>query len=319
MAAINSLKAFARASKDEVESDVSRSDLYMINPSRIREEEGFNARGAFCEGDYYERPEVKARIRMFAEAYKRGDHIDPIVVKVIDGEIFVREGHRRLRGLHLAISEGTDIKRTPVFEHKGDEAEQALLVVTSNSGEPLTRLERAVIFARLSSWGWSDQKIATHAGNLHAESVRQDRALLNMPIELKRMVQEGIVAATYAQELFNEHGTKAVEILKNAQAEQSSDNAGKPDAAPKKLTKKSVEKGPRLGKKVVEAMHRGVSSITSRLDSMKASDDGKSFTLTLSLAEVEELQELKAKLAALEPKSDKTDENQQELDLVGNQ
>ncbi|MGU5651278.1 hypothetical protein ACV1DG_22970 [Aeromonas hydrophila] len=239
MAAINSLKAFARASKDEVESDVSRSDLYMINPTRIREEEGFNARGAFCEGDYYERPEVKARIRMFAEAYKRGDHIDPIVVKVIDGEIFVREGHRRLRGLHLAISEGTDIKRTPVFEHKGDEAEQALLVVTSNSGEPLTRLERAVIFARLSSWGWSDQKIATHAGNLHAESVRQDRALLNMPIELKRMVQEGIVAATYAQELFNEHGTKAVEILKNAQAEQSSDNAGKPDATPKKLTKKS--------------------------------------------------------------------------------
>lgn len=94
MAAINSLKAFARASKDEVESDVSRSDLYMINPMRIREEEGFNARGAFCEGDYYERPEVKARIRMFAEAYKRGDHIDPIVVKVIDGEIFVREGHR---------------------------------------------------------------------------------------------------------------------------------------------------------------------------------------------------------------------------------
>lgn len=110
MAAINSLKAFARASKDEVESDVSRSDLYMINPMRIREEEGFNARGAFCEGDYYERPEVKARIRMFAEAYKRGDHIDPIVVKVIDGEIFVREGHRRLRGLHLAISEGTDIR-----------------------------------------------------------------------------------------------------------------------------------------------------------------------------------------------------------------
>lgn len=42
MAAINSLKAFARASKDEVESDVSRSDLYMINPTRIREEEGFN-------------------------------------------------------------------------------------------------------------------------------------------------------------------------------------------------------------------------------------------------------------------------------------
>ncbi len=176
-----------------------------------------------------------------------------------------------------------------------------------------------MIFARLSSWGWSDQKIATHAGNLHAESVRLDRALLNMPIELKRMVQEGIVAATYAQELFNEHGTKAVEILKNAQAEQSSGNPGAPNAPQKKLTKKSVEKGPRLGKKVVEAMHRGVSAITSRLDSIQANSDGQTFTLTLNLAEVEELQALKAKLAALEPKSDKADENQQELDLVGNQ
>ncbi|MGU5651480.1 hypothetical protein ACV1DG_24010 [Aeromonas hydrophila] len=66
-------------------------------------------------------------------------------------------------------------------------------------------------------------------------------------------------------------------------------------------------------------MHRGVSAITSRLDSIQANSDGQTFTLTLNLAEVEELQALKAKLAALEPKSDKADENQQELDLVGNQ
>ncbi|MCV5277282.1 chromosome partitioning protein ParB, partial [Escherichia coli] len=74
------------------------------------------------------------------------------------------------------------------------------------------------------------------------------------------------MAATYAQELYNEHGTNAVEILKKAQEEQASGNDGK--KAPKKLTKKSVEKGPRLGKKGVEAMHRGVSSITSRLDNI---------------------------------------------------
>lgn len=61
------------------------------------------------------------------------------------------------------------------------------------------------------------------------------------------MIQEGSVAATYAQELYNEHGTNAVEILKKAQEEQASGNDGK--KAPKKLTKKSVEKGPRLGKR----------------------------------------------------------------------
>ncbi|EJI4942339.1 chromosome partitioning protein ParB, partial [Salmonella enterica subsp. enterica serovar Typhimurium] len=134
---------------------------------------------------------------------------------------------------------------------------------------------------------------------------------------LKRMIQEGSVAATYAQELYNEHGTNAVEILKKAQEEQASGNDGK--KAPKKLTKKSVEKGPRLGKKVVEAMHRGVSSITSRLDNIKPNDDGETFTLTLSREDVDAFQELKAKLAELEPKTDESNEDQQELDLAGNQ
>jgi len=138
-----------------------------------------------------------------------------------------------------------------------------------------------------------------------------------MPLELKRMIQEGSVAATYAQELYNEHGTNAVEILKRAKEEQDNGNEGK--KIPKKLTKKSVEKGPRLGKKVVEAMHRGVSSITSRLDNIKPNDDGETFTLTLSREDVDAFQELKAKLAELEPKAQETNEDQQELDLAGNQ
>ncbi|CZY31780.1 hypothetical protein OI906_26725 (plasmid) [Klebsiella pneumoniae] len=66
-------------------------------------------------------------------------------------------------------------------------------------------------------------------------------------------------------------------------------------------------------------MHRGVSSITSRLDNIKPNDDGETFTLTLSREDVDAFQELKAKLAELEPKTDESNEDQQELDLAGNQ
>lgn len=127
--------------------------------------------------------------------------------------MYVREGHRRRRAILLAIEEGADIQFVQVVEHKGDEAEQSLLIATSNDGLPLSPLERAVIYARLANWGWSDQMIAQRVGR-SAEHVRIARALLEMPLELKRMIQEGSVAATYAQELYNEHGTNAVEILK---------------------------------------------------------------------------------------------------------
>lgn len=53
-------------------------------------------------------------------------------------------------------------------------------------------------------------------------------------------------------------------------------------------------------------MHRGVSSITSRLDNIKPNDDGETFTLTLSREDVDAFQELKAKLAELEPKTDES-------------
>lgn len=61
-----------------------KGDGFTISPQLLLEEEGFNTRGAFCE-DYYERPDIKAGIRVLADAYKRGDYVPPIIVKVIDG------------------------------------------------------------------------------------------------------------------------------------------------------------------------------------------------------------------------------------------
>lgn len=302
MAQVNSLKSLNRES-----ADVSKSDLFSVAPHLLLEEEGFNTRGAFCE-DYYERPDIKDGIRSLADAYKRGDYVPPIIVKVRDGNVFVREGHRRRRAILLAISEGADIRKIQVLEHKGDEAEQTLLIATSNDGLPLTPLEKAVIYGRLANWGWSDQEIAERVGRT-AEHVRQAKALLELPLELKQMIQANEVAATYASELFREHGEAAVQMLKEAKD-------GEGEGKPKKLTRKKVEKksSPKMGKKVVEAMHKSVSSLTKRLDTIK--EDGDTFTLTLTRDDVEELQALREKLAELEGEPEgQASENQQELGL----
>lgn len=302
MAQVNSLKSLNRESPE-----VSKSDLFSVAPHLLLEEEGFNTRGAFCE-DYYERPDIKAGIRSLANAYKRGDYVPPIIVKVRDGNVYVREGHRRRRAIHLAISEGADIRKVQVLEHKGDEAEQTLLIATSNDGLPLTPLEKAVIYGRLANWGWSDQEIAERVGRT-AEHVRQAKALLELPLELKQMIQANEVAATYASELFREHGEAAIQMLKEAKD-------GEGEEKPRKLTRKKVEKkkSPKMGKKVVEAMHKSVSSLTKRLDTIK--EEGDTFTLTLTRDDVEELQALREKLAELEGGPEgQANEEQQELVL----
>ncbi|MBK4232159.1 chromosome partitioning protein ParB, partial [Enterobacter hormaechei] len=93
MAVINSLRALKGVTAPE---ELKKGDGFTISPQLLLEEEGFNTRGAFCE-NYYERPDIKAGIRVLADAYKRGDYVPPIIVKVIDGKVYVREGHRRRR------------------------------------------------------------------------------------------------------------------------------------------------------------------------------------------------------------------------------
>ena len=51
---------------------------------------GFNSREMGMGDDYYKLPEVEEHIYNIKNAYIRGDYVDPIRVRVIDGVPFVR-------------------------------------------------------------------------------------------------------------------------------------------------------------------------------------------------------------------------------------
>jgi len=275
---INSMKALNRASED-----VSRSDLFSVSPDMLTEEAGFNVRGAFNEA-YFEQPEVEEHIRGLADSYKAGRYVPPIVVQVREGIPYIRDGMHRRRALMLAISEGADIKRVQVLEHRGDEAQQTLLLATSNDGRPLSPMERAVIYDRLEKWGWTVQEIASSVRRT-TKHVGQTLALLDMPLELKRMVQRNEIAATQAAELFRQHGDDAVSMINKAR--ENTDKG--------KVTKKDIVKVPRMTKKVQQAVRTHLGTITARLAATEPDDTG-SVTLTLDADEAQELLELRAAL-----------------------
>lgn len=275
---VNSMKALNRSSED-----VSRSDLYSVSPDMLTEEAGFNVRGAFDEA-YFEQPEVEEHIRGLADSYKAGRYVPPIVVQVRDGIPYIRDGMHRRRALMLAISEGADIKRVQVLEHRGDEAQQTLLLATSNDGRPLSPMERAVIYDRLEKWGWTVQEIASSVRRT-TKHVGQTLALLDMPLELKRMVQRNKIAATQAAELFRQHGDDAVSMIHKAR--EKTDKG--------KVTKKDIVKVPRMTKKVQQAVRTHLGTVTARLAATEADDTG-SITLVLDADEAEELMELRSML-----------------------
>mgnify|MGYP003624756473 CR=1 FL=1 len=305
---INSLKALNASTAKE---DVSKNDIYALAPHMIEEEEGFNSRGAFCD-DYWEREDVKAEIASLADAYKRGDFVPPMIVKFVDGRAFVREGHRRLRALNLAIEQGAEIQKIQVLEHRGDEAEQTALILTANNGKPLTALEKAVVYGRLSSWGWSDKQIGDKVG-LTSEKIRQDRALLELPLELKKMIQADVISASYGAELFAEHGTKAIDIINAAMVDNdSTDNAPQTEEKKtKRITRKQVEKGPRMTKKVVKSMHQSLQGLSAGLGD--AVPEGEGYALKISKEVYEQLMELQETLGLAESDGEKPEKDQQDL------
>lgn len=328
--AVGSLKMLEKTMEKE---QISRTDGYLLAPELVVPEPGFNTRAAFMdEEEYFALPEVAARVRAFADAYLRGAYVPDILVKVRNGVAYIRDGYTRRRGLDLAIREGAQIKKIHVKEFKGDEAEQSLAIINSNNGAPVSVLARAIVYARLQSWGWSLADIAAKS-SCTPEAVRFALNLLELPMAIKLMIQKDEVAATYALEFYREHGENAASLLAEAIAEAKAmlavEAAQNPEAAAaaasptgkkralvtkKNLTSKS-NAAPKITKKVVTAMHTSLNSITARLDSLTTADNGETFVMTLSQADVALLRELAEKMPKIEDKAPESNENQQSLTL----
>ncbi len=192
MANINSLRKLSDTDK----TNVKRGNAYRIDPRIIKIRPGHNPRGVFTD-NYWETEAALAHIENFRQAYTNGDFVPPIVVQVVDGVPYVQDGEHRLRGVLAAIDAGTPILTVDVVESSGDELQQTLTLLKGNEGKPWSPVERAVIYGRFRSYGMSVEQIATQVGKT-VQHVYEQLNILDMPLELKRRIQNGEISASAA-------------------------------------------------------------------------------------------------------------------------
>lgn len=307
----NSLRSVKTHNPDALKKD----DLWSVPPQALEEEPGFNVRGSFLDGDYFETPEAKERIESLAQAYTDGRFVPPITVKVKDGHIYVRDGAHRRRALLLAISRGADIKRVTVIELKGNDADQELLLATANEGLQLHTLDRAALYQRQLAYGFTASEIAQRFGR-SVTHVLQLLEMCEMPRAMLTMVRKDQVSATYALELFKQHGgTNALAMLQK-ELEALTDTSGATSDAQAKqvrVTKKKVEQGGiKITKKTVNVMRDTFVSLDAAIEKAELNKRSGKFTVVLDADMMDKLMKLRE---VLNPKEDAsaTDDKQASL------
>jgi ParB/RepB/Spo0J family partition protein len=174
-------------------------DMLRADPRHLVVQQNYNVRDL-------DTPEAQEKLRELSASIAEVGVKDPLLVR-FDGEnIIVVEGHRRLAATMMAIEAGVDIKSIPVYPEpqRINDAERDLGLIISNSGEPLTALEKAKVVGRLVAHGWSQQEIAKKCGWKSVASVVQYLEMLAMPEAVKEQVRQGDVSATTARQIVKE-------------------------------------------------------------------------------------------------------------------
>jgi len=216
---------FEKESSSPEDMKIGTMNSYVVTSDKIFIEEGFNIREL-----------NEDHVQNFKNAYLENKTVPSIMVKVVLNEVtneyicVVREGHHRFAGGTLAGK--TEYE---VVEFTGDEVDEIMLMIDTANGLPLNQLDMANAVARLRETGLNNSEIgrkikksSAHVGHLFD--------LLNMPHKLKELVRNNQIAATYARELYKEHGDNVMKVI--ASISNSDKNA---TDAPKEASEQAVE------------------------------------------------------------------------------
>jgi ParB/RepB/Spo0J family partition protein len=172
---------------------ISKGDTFRVDPRQLQIDPGFNVRDLDAPTARDALDELKASIR--AEGVQV-----PLEIRLVGEALHVVSGHRRHKVVMELIAEGVDIAHIPAIAEPRavDEADRTARLITLNSGEPLSQMEKAEVVRRLLGYGWDRGKIAQRLGFKSAQTVANFELLLSAPVEVKTAVREGELSASNA-------------------------------------------------------------------------------------------------------------------------
>jgi len=192
-------------------------NLYNIPPEFITVESSFNVRITTPE---LERADAELVASIRDQGFLRSR---PLTIRVSGQTVLLRDGHRRLQAVKTLIGEGVEFKSLPcVPAPKGSEADDTLMILTSNNGVNHSPLEEAILISRLISYGWAEKDIAGKLGKSRA-FVANRMDLLAAPDAVKELVKLKKLSATEAVRTIREEGPEKAQktLLKAADASKS--------------------------------------------------------------------------------------------------
>jgi len=220
-------------------AEATKTDSYMVAPSKLREIPGFNVR--------VETPDYLTHVAGTKESIKANgfDPTKPISGFVgKDGDedvIYVTDGYTRRRAVLEAISEGFEIAAVPVTLQPAGTSVEDLMVglVTANSGRPLSVYEKAIVAKRLQGYGWEPQKIADKL-TITTRYLDDLMVLIAAPSKVRNAVIKGQISPAEAVKALRKDGAKAADVVEGAVKEAAA--RGKTKATPKDV-KAAKKKG----------------------------------------------------------------------------
>jgi len=214
----------------ELSGGAGRSEIYYLPLDAIAVDPDFNVRTDTAE--------LREHIATIAASIKAGGFLStrPMTVRLDakQGKAVLVDGHCRYAAAKMAVADGAELKAVPCLsEGRGVSPEdRTLMLLTANSGLPLTGLEQAEAVKRLLAFGWSDAEIGRRIGRTR-QHVANLLELAAAPIGIKKHVVNGTLSATAAVKLIRDEGAGAEAKLERVKATAAA--SGKVKVTPKMI------------------------------------------------------------------------------------
>jgi hypothetical protein len=279
--------------------------MWMVPFEAINVYPGFNPRDK--ESADYKNDVQSIKEQMLMDGWRKSK---PAEVFVVDGKIYLKDGHTRYEGAGLARAEGAEITHVPAIPvEKGTTMEELTVgLVLSNTGARLSPLGQSVVVGRLhKQFGKTKEEIATRL-SMSKKYVGQLLMLDSCPNELKAMISRGLVSSTLVIEalLRLKDGAKVLAEIRAAQegtskgdgegedGEGEGEGEGNGETAEKKVTAKATrtpeQKEEAAQKKEAPAMFKAIAMLMELHDKRdKAVEENEEFDTTEIDSEIKEV------------------------------
>ncbi len=176
----------------EHEGVKGKRDFYPFDPRLLKIDARYNIRELDAPDEREALDELKEQIR------ESGVRV-PLEVRLAGEDVLIVAGHRRHKVVMELIRDGVEIETVPIIHEPkwASDAERDLSLITSNSGKPLSPMQKAEVVRRLLAHGWDEKKIAAKIG-VTDNTVRRFIEMLALPEAVKEQVKQGDVSATLA-------------------------------------------------------------------------------------------------------------------------